>query len=44
MVANNLVSDLGRFGYKLTPVGAAFFKGLNDAPYTEAEMDAARGM
>ena len=44
MVANHLVSDLGRFGYKLTTVGAAFFKSLNDAPYTEAEMDAARGM
>lgn len=44
MVANNLVSDLGRFGYKLTPVGTTFFKGLSDQPYTTEEMDAARGM
>lgn len=38
MVANNLASDKGRFGYKLTATGATFFKSVQANPYTDAEI------
>ena len=44
MVANNLAVDKGRFGYKLTATGATFFKSVSDNPYTQQELDQARGV
>ena len=38
MVANNLASDKGRYGYKLTATGATFFKSVQANPYTNEEM------
>ncbi len=39
MVANNLASDKGKFGYKLTATGATFFKSIQANPYTKEEME-----
>lgn len=44
MVANNLAVDKGRFGYKLTATGATFFKSVAAKPYTQEELDKARGV
>ena len=44
MVANNLASDKGRYGYKLTATGATFFKSVQEKPYTQAELEKIRGM
>ena len=38
MVANNLASDKGKYGYKLTATGATFFKSVQEKPYTNEEM------
>lgn len=38
LVANNLASDKGKFGYKLTATGATFFKSVQANPYTQAEL------
>mgnify|MGYP002861244129 CR=1 FL=1 len=39
MVANNLATDKGKYGYKLTATGATFFKSIQANPYTREEMD-----